>query len=177
MINELAARCNCDKYTRFRILKTLHLKALKYLYALISRHYAAAIARAPAIPPWRQGYESDETAKRMNLASTFSRRFASGRAPAVFLPGAGGYCRRHRRGRNRPLRGACPCRKLKFEHIDGVARPRSATNARALFGTHRVEPAPRTLNKMRLGSNAGRSQSGIQSTLRRMNAASVRPFA
>jgi glutathione S-transferase len=30
----------------------------------------------------------------------------------------------------------CPCRKLKLEHIDGVARPRSAMNARALFGTH-----------------------------------------
>jgi hypothetical protein len=28
----------------------------------------------------------------------------------------------------------CPCRKLKLEHIDGAARPRSATNARALFG-------------------------------------------
>lgn len=35
----------------------------------------------------------------------------------------------------------CPCRKLKLEHIDGVARPRSATNARALFGTHHAEPA------------------------------------
>jgi hypothetical protein len=28
--------------------------------------------------------------------------------------------------------GTCPCRKLKLEHIDGVARPRSATNARPL---------------------------------------------
>jgi hypothetical protein len=35
----------------------------------------------------------------------------------------------------------CPCRKRKLEHIDGVARPRSATNARALFGTHHAEPA------------------------------------
>jgi hypothetical protein len=34
-----------------------------------------------------------------------------------------------------------PCRKLKLEHIDGVARPRSATNAHALFGTHHAEPA------------------------------------
>jgi hypothetical protein len=32
--------------------------------------------------------------------------------------------------------GGCPCRKLKLEHIDGLARPRSATNARALCGTH-----------------------------------------
>jgi hypothetical protein len=32
-------------------------------------------------------------------------------------------------------------RKLKLEHIDGVARPRSATNARALFGTRHAEPA------------------------------------
>jgi hypothetical protein len=30
----------------------------------------------------------------------------------------------------------CPCRKVKLEHIDGVGRPRSATNARAPFGTH-----------------------------------------
>jgi hypothetical protein len=36
---------------------------------------------------------------------------------------------------------SCLCRKLKLEHIDGVARPRSATNARALFGTHHAEPA------------------------------------
>jgi hypothetical protein len=35
----------------------------------------------------------------------------------------------------------CPCRKLKLEHIDGVARPRSATNARALCGTRHAEPA------------------------------------
>jgi hypothetical protein len=35
----------------------------------------------------------------------------------------------------------CPCLKLKLEHIDGVARPRSATNACSLFGTHHAEPA------------------------------------
>ena len=35
----------------------------------------------------------------------------------------------------------CPCRKLKLEYIAGVARPRLATNARALFGTHHAEPA------------------------------------
>jgi hypothetical protein len=35
----------------------------------------------------------------------------------------------------------CPCRKLKLEPIDGVARPRSATNARALCSTHHAEPA------------------------------------
>jgi hypothetical protein len=77
-------------------------------------------------PRYRHGvraYESDETAERMTLASTFSRRFAdlprAGRrqsfcpAPAAMAR----YCRRHRRGRNRPLRGACPCRKLKLEHM------------------------------------------------------------
>jgi hypothetical protein len=37
---------------------------------------------------------------------------------------------------------ACPCRKLKLESIDGVARPRSATSARALFGRHHAEPPP-----------------------------------
>jgi hypothetical protein len=37
--------------------------------------------------------------------------------------------------------GRCPCRKLKLEHIDGVVRPRSVTNARPLFGTHHAEPA------------------------------------
>jgi hypothetical protein len=41
----------------------------------------------------------------------------------------------------RRVADACPCRKLKLEHIDGVARQRSATNARALFGTHHAEPA------------------------------------
>jgi hypothetical protein len=35
----------------------------------------------------------------------------------------------------------CPCRKLKLEHIDGVARLRWATSARARFGTHHAEPA------------------------------------
>jgi hypothetical protein len=45
-------------------------------------------------------------------------------------------------GTRRPPRMAgCPCRKLKLEHIDGVARPRSATNARALCGTRHAEPA------------------------------------
>jgi hypothetical protein len=31
--------------------------------------------------------------------------------------------------------------ETQLEHIDGVARSRSATNARALFGTHHAEPA------------------------------------
>ncbi len=30
----------------------------------------------------------------------------------------------------------CPVRKLKLEHIDGVARPRSATDARALASSY-----------------------------------------
>jgi hypothetical protein len=37
--------------------------------------------------------------------------------------------------------GPYPGRKLKLEHVDGVGRPRSATNARPLFGTHHAEPA------------------------------------
>jgi hypothetical protein len=46
MINEPAAWCNCEKYTRFPCFKESTLKALKYLYALISGRYAAATARA-----------------------------------------------------------------------------------------------------------------------------------
>ena len=36
---------------------------------------------------------------------------------------------------------ACPCRKLKLEHIDGVAHPGLAVKARGLFGTHPSESA------------------------------------
>jgi hypothetical protein len=55
MITEPAAWCNCEKYTRLPCFKESAFKALKYLYALISGRYAAATARAPATPPWRQG--------------------------------------------------------------------------------------------------------------------------
>jgi hypothetical protein len=47
----------------------------------------------------------------------------------------------------------CPCRKLKLEHIDGVVRPRSATNARALFGTHLAEPAVDPAHLMRFANS------------------------
>jgi hypothetical protein len=40
-----------------------------------------------------------------------------------------------------PCIKGCPCRKLKLEHIDAVVRPRPATNARALCGTHHAELA------------------------------------
>jgi hypothetical protein len=55
MINEPAAQCNCEKYNRLPCFNESAFKALKYLYALISGRYAAAAARAPATPPWRQG--------------------------------------------------------------------------------------------------------------------------
>jgi hypothetical protein len=36
------------------------------------------------------------------------------------------------------LRSTCPCRRLKLEHFDSVARPRSATGDRQLFRVRRI---------------------------------------
>jgi hypothetical protein len=86
----------------------------------------------------------DRRVDRLTIRSVrLASKYPTGRLGVLF---SGPHHREGTRGRGRKvprlkLLKGCPCRKLKLEHIDGVARPRSVTNARALFGTHYAEPA------------------------------------